>query len=120
MDLTNPIAEGTVTITSVNVGRDSTTLNFEGVLGRYGRVFITHHLTSSDVARDTGQLEGNARTFMEDGTMVSAPLTGTWRRSRNQLTLFFLDNCDNGDQTFGIWEVDMVNKSGTVKAYSLK
>ncbi|MEE3274124.1 MAG: hypothetical protein VX217_04655, partial [Acidobacteriota bacterium] len=83
-----------------------------------GRVFATMHLTSGDSERNSGTLEGDARTFMEDGSLMSATFAGSWRRSKGELSLFFVDNCSNGDQNFVISQVDLINKSMTVKVYS--
>lgn len=69
MDLTTPTGEGTVAITTVTVDASGTSLNCEGDVGKYGRVFVTLHLTASDAAREAGELEGNARTLTDDGTI---------------------------------------------------
>ena len=50
MNLGDPVAESTMTITSVIVDKDVTTLTYEGDVGKYGRVFVTHHLRPSDAS----------------------------------------------------------------------
>ena len=117
MDLVNPVAEGDLHITSAIVGGDGTSFNLEGEVGKYGRVFATMHLTSGDSERNSGTLEGDARTFMEDGNLMSATFAGSWRRSQGELSLFFVDNCSNGDQNFVISQVNLIDKSMTVKVY---
>ena len=118
MDLTTPTGEGTVTITTVPVDASGTSLNCEGDVGKYGRVFVTLDLTASDEAREAGELEGNARTITDDGTMITATLAGSWRRDKQQLKVFFVDNCSNGDQNFVTWDIDIANKSAAIKFYS--
>ena len=59
MDLSNPIAEGTLTITGVTIGEDGTTLNYEGKLGPF-QPFITQHLRVTDGSRESGVFDGGA------------------------------------------------------------
>ena len=118
MDLTNPIAEGTLTITGVTIGEDGTTLNYEGNIGPF-RPFITQHLRAIDGSRESGGFDGDARVFVEDDAMVSVKVTGTWRRSQGKLTLFSLDNFDDGMHNFTIFEIDILKKSADLTVYSL-
>jgi hypothetical protein len=118
LDLTIPTGEGTVAITTVTVDDSGTSLNCEGDIEKYGKVFVTLHLTASDAEREAGELEGNARTITDDGTMIAATLAGSWRRDKQQLKVFFVDNCSNGDQNFVTWDIDIANKSAAIKFYS--
>ena len=118
MDLTIPTGEGTVAITTVTVDDSGTSRNCEGDIEKYGKVFVTLHLTASDAEREAGELEGNARTITDDGTMIAATLAGSWRRDKQQLKVFFVDNCSNGDQNFVTWDIDIANKSAAIKFYS--
>ena len=119
MDLTNPIAEGTLTITGMTIGEDDTTLNYEGKLGSF-RPFVTHHLRAIDGSRESGVFDGDARVFLEDDSMASVKVTGTWRRSQGKVTLFSLDNFEDGSMhNFTIFEIDILKKSADVKVYSL-
>ena len=76
MDLINPIAEGTLSITEVTVGKYATALSYEGSIGPF-RPFITQHLRASDGARESGEFDGDARSFVEDNAMVSVKVAGT-------------------------------------------
>ena len=119
MDLINPTDQGTVGITSTTVGEHGTSMNFEGDIGQYGRVFVTVNLIAGDVDKHKGTLEGNARALLEDGSLLSSPLKGSFRREGSKLHLFWADNVSNGAQNFVVWEVDILTKTGTAKAYSL-
>ena len=119
MNLGDPIAESTISVTSVTVDSDVTTLNYEGDVGKYGRVFATHRLRASDELREAYEFEGSARTLMEDGTVVSVSLRGIGRRSAGHIKLFSLDNASNGDQRFAVIEVDIMKKTASVKVYSV-
>jgi hypothetical protein len=119
MNLGDPVAESTMTITSVIVDKDVTTLTYEGDVGKYGRVFVTHHLRPNDASRQTYEIDGTARALLEDGSMLTASLQGIGRRSGGVIKLFSLDNVSNGDQNFSVGEVDVMKKSASVKVYSV-
>ena len=119
MDLTNATDQGTVEITSTTVGEDGVSMNFEGDIGQYGRVYVTHNLVAGDADKHKGTLACNARCLLEDGSMLSSPLKGSFRREGSKLNLFFTDNVSNGAQNFVVWEVDLLTKTGTATAYSL-
>jgi len=61
----------------------------------------------------------DARVFVEDDAMVSVKVTETWRRSQSKLTLFSLDNFDDGMHNFTIFEIDILKKSADLTVYSL-
>jgi len=103
----------------VTVNEDSTTMNFEGTIGKYGKVFVTHTLYALEGDKSRGSLEGNARAILDDGTLLWSPLTGTFRREGSTAKFFFLDCVNNGDQNFVIWDVDILGKTGEVTVYSL-
>jgi hypothetical protein len=119
MDLTNPIEQADVALTSMTVHDDSTTVNFEGEIGKYGAVFGTITLTSLYEGKTRGLLDGNARAILEDGTMLSSPLTGTWTRDGGEAKFFFCDCVDNGDQNFVVWDVNFREKKASIRVYSL-
>jgi len=119
MGLSKPVEHGDVTITGVTVNEDSTTMNFEGTVGKYGSVFVTQTLHALDGDKSRGRLEGNARVILDDGTLLWSPVTGTFRSKRSTATIFFLDCVSKGDQNFVIWDVDMLGKTARVRVYSL-
>ena len=119
MNLGDPIAESTLTVTSVRIEKEVTTLTYEGTVGKYGQAFGTHHLRPSDIARTAYEFEGSGRTLLEDGNLLSASLRGIGRRTGGIITLFSLDNLSNGDQNFAVIEVDVTNRTATAKLYSV-
>ena len=119
MNLGDPVAESAIAVTSVTVEKDVTVVNYEGDVGKYGRVFATHRLRASDEVREAYEFEGSARTLLEDGTAVSVSLRGIGRRSAGNIKLFSLDNASNGDQRLAVIEVDMMKKTASVKVYSV-
>ena len=73
----------------------------------------------NDAAYLAGVFDGDARGFVEDDAMVSVKVAGTWRRSQGKLTLFSLDNFDDGMHNFTIFEIDILKKSAGLTVYSL-
>ena len=49
------IAENVLNISTVSVEDDSTTINFEGVVGKYGRVYTNHTYIGNSASRDSGK-----------------------------------------------------------------
>ena len=119
MNLGDPVAESAIAVTSVTVEKDVTVVNYEGDVGKYGRVFATHRLRASDGVREAYEFEGSARTLLEDGTAVSVSLRGIGRRSAGNIKLFSLDNASNGDQRLAVIEVDIMKETASVKVYSV-
>ena len=119
MDFGEPIAEGTLNITSVAVAQGTTTLNYEGDVGKFGRVFVTHDWTSGSDGRESYEVTGSARGLQEDGNVISATLHGLGRRSNNVVKLFTLDAVSNGDQVLVVADVDILKKTANVTVYSL-
>ena len=119
MDLGEPIAKSTIAVTSVTVEKDVTIVNYEGDVGKYGRVFATHRLRASEDTRQANEFEGSARTLLDDGTAVSVSLRGIGRRSGGRFKLFSLDNASNVDQRLAVIEVDMMEKTASVTVYAL-
>ena len=56
---------------------------------------------------------------MEDGTLVSSPLRGTFYRNGRNLKVFFTDAVSNGDYNFVTWDVDLISKSAEISYYRL-
>ena len=64
-------------------------------------------------------MEGEANVIMEDGTLVSSPLRGTFYRNGRKLKVFFTDAVSNGDYNFVTWDVDLITKSAEISYYRL-
>ena len=48
VDMAKPTGTGELTITSISIGSEGTTIDFEGPVENYGTVFATHYLQSVD------------------------------------------------------------------------
>ena len=55
-------------------------MNFEGNITGYGQVFAQIKVSSISSSKTSGTLDGNARTILNDGTLISSPIKGSWKR----------------------------------------
>ena len=82
-DLSQPKGGGTLDIVLVSPGDGYTTMNFEGQISGYGSVFVKFKLSSINTSKTSGTLDGQGRTILEDGTLITTPLKGTWKRNKD-------------------------------------
>jgi len=64
-------------------------------------------------------LDGQGRTILEDGTLISTPLKGTWKRMGSKVKFYFTDAINNGALNFVIWDVDLLKKKAQVNYFEL-
>lgn len=76
-DLANPKGGGILDIVSIHPGDGFSDINFEGQISGYGSVYITFKVSSINTSKTSGILDGQARTILNDGTLLSTPLKGT-------------------------------------------
>ncbi|MDE0807535.1 MAG: hypothetical protein OSA24_08355 [Longimicrobiales bacterium] len=119
MDLSQPDGTGAVVITSVTIDESGIAYNFEGPIEGYGTVYSTQYWEAVDEEETRGTMEGEARIVGNDGTLISSPLRGTFRRDGAKAELFFTDCVSNGDMNFVRWEVDFITKQVSVVYFSL-
>ena len=118
-DLSNPQGGGTLQIESITPGDGYSKMNFKGDITGYGRVFASMKLESSDSSKTSGILSGQARTILNDGTLLSSPLNGSWKRSGVTIKFYFIDDVSNGAMNFVVWDVDILGEVAFVKYYEL-
>lgn len=66
-----------------------------------------------------GTLDGNARTILTDGTLISTPIKGSWKRFGAQMKFYFTDAINNGAMNFVMWDVKLLEKKAVVKYFEL-
>lgn len=118
-DLANPKGGGILDIVSIHPGDGFSDINFEGQISGYGSVYITFKVSSINTSKTSGILDGQARTILNDGALLSTPLKGTWKRSGALLNFYFTDALNNGAMNFVMWDVDLLKKTADVKYYEL-
>ena len=119
MDLNNPDGTGNLTITKMSIESDSVSFDYEGKVEGYGSVFCSHVMSAVDGDRTRGVMSGEARTFLEDGTFITSPNRGTFKRNKSNIRLFFTDAVNNGAVNFVIWNIDILSKSVEVKYWEI-
>ena len=92
---------------------------FRSVEG-YGSPFLTHEYFPNAQDRTRGKLVGEARTFLEDGTRISTPHMGTFRRDQSNTHVYFADACSNGAVNFVILDVDILTKKVDLKFWEVR
>ena len=118
-DLSQPTGGGTLDIVSVSPGDGYSIMNFEGDITGYGSVYAKFKVASINTSKTSGTLDGQARTILEDGTLLSTPLKGTWKRSGALVKFYFTDAINNGAMNFVMWDVNILEKKAEVKYVEL-
>lgn len=120
VDMAKPTGTGELTITSISIGSEGTTIDFEGPVENYGTVFATHYLQSIDGDRTRGTITGQARAMLNDGGMVITPHQGTFTRSGSTIQIYFTDATNTGVVNFVVWDADTLTKKVALKYWEVK
>ena len=118
-DLTSPKGGGVLDIITIIPGDGYSDMTFEGQISGYGSVYVAFKLTSINSSKNSGTLDGQGRTILEDGTLITTPLKGTWKRMGAEVKFYFTDAINNGAMNFVIWDVNLLNKKAVVKYFEL-
>jgi hypothetical protein len=110
---------GTLDIVLISPGEGHSIMNFEGKISGYGSVYAKFKVSSINTSKTSGTLDGQARTILNDGTLMSSPLRGTWKRDGALMKFYFTDAINNGAMNFVMWDVDILQKKANVKYYEL-
>jgi len=118
-DLSQPTGGGTLYIVLVSPGDGYSIMNFEGDITGYGTVYVKFKVASINTSKSSGTLDGQGRTILEDGTLLSTPLRGTWKRDGALVKFYFTDAINNGAMNFVMWDVNILDKKAVVKYVEL-
>ena len=118
-DLSQPTGGGTLDIVLVSPGDGYSMMNFEGNISGYGTVYVKFKVASINTSKSSGTLDGQGRTILEDGTLLSTPLRGTWKRDGALVKFYFTDAINNGAMNFVMWDVNILDKKAVVKYVEL-
>ena len=113
------VADFDFSISTISVDGDSTILNMEAEVGKYGKVYLSITLLSSSIDRNTGTYLGDARTITGEGEMIAASLQGLWKREGTLIHAKGLDNASNGDQNYGEATLDLIQKTWVGAIYNV-
>ena len=118
-DLANPKGGGVLDIITIMPGDEYSDMVFEGQISGYGTVYVAFEVASINSSKNSGTLDGQGRTILENGTLISTPLKGTWKRMGAIVKFYFTDAINNGALNFVMWDVDLLKKKAAVKYYKL-
>ena len=118
-DLSQVKGGGILDIISISPGDGYSNINFEGQISGYGSVFVNFKVSAINTSKTSGTLDGQGRTILEDGTLFSTPLKGTWKRNGEMMKFYFTDAINNGAMNFVMWDVDILKKTADVKYFEL-
>ena len=115
MDLTKPDGIGNLSISRMTILANGLELDFEGQVEGYGSVFCSHLLEFIRGEKNRGTLTGEARTILNDGTVISTPHLGTFKRNGSEIYSYFTDATDHGAVNFVVWDVNLLTKAVGVR-----
>ena len=118
-DLSNPKGGGVLDIITIIPADGYSDMMFEGQISGYGSVYVAFKVASINSSKNSGTLDGQGRTILENGTLISTPLKGTWKRMGPNVKFYFTDAINNGAMNFVMWDVDLLNKKAVVKYFEL-
>ena len=118
-ELNSPKGGGVLDIVSIIPADGYSDMVFEGQISGYGNVFVAFKVTSINSSKNSGTLDGQARTILENGTLITSPLKGTWKRIKSDMKFYFTDAINNGAMNFVMWDVNLLEKKADVKYYEL-
>ena len=116
----NPDGTGALNISRMTIDADKVSFDFQGKVEGYGTVFASHELCYIGEDRSRGRLHGEARTFLEDGTLISTPHMGTFTRDGSKVCSYFTDATNQGVVNFVMWDIDILAKTVAVRYWEVK
>ena len=118
-DLSQTKGGGTLDIVLISPDDGHSIMNFEGKISGYGSVIVKFKVSSINSSKTSGTLDGQGRTILEDGTLITTPLKGTWKRNGELMKFYFTDAINNGAMNFVMWDVKLLEKKAEVKYFEL-
>lgn len=118
-ELNKPQGGGVLDVVSIIPSDGYSDMVFEGQISGYGNVFVAFKVASINASKNSGTLDGQARTILENGTLMFTPLKGTWKRIKSEMKFYFTDAINNGAMNFVMWDVNLLEKKAVVKYYEL-
>ena len=120
LELERRQARAEMTVTSARLLDDGVVITAEGIMGVYGRVYVTYELKASDNSKTHGSVHGNGRGCMSDGAFATGIFSGYFHREGSVFTMPNIVLLGDGTQNFDVISFDAAAKTLTVDAYILK
>ena len=107
-----------MSVTSVVLGQDVTSVSAEGDMEGYGKVYVTYEL-SYNAARNGGTVDGQGRGFTPDG-YASGRFQGFWELVDGVVVMRNVVNITNGQMNLDVIKFNPLTRELVVQAYVLQ
>ena len=107
-----------MTVTSVVLGQDVTSVSAEGDMEGYGKVYVTYEL-SYNAARNGGTVDGQGRGFTPEG-YASGRFQGFWELVDGVVVMRNVVKITNGQMNLDVIKFNPLTRDLVVQAYVLK
>ena len=107
-----------MSVTSVKLGQDLTSVSAEGDMEGYGKVYVTYDL-SYNATRDGGTVDGQGRGFTSEGR-ASGRFQGFWELVDDVVVMRNVVNINNGQVNLDVIKFNPLTRELVVQAYILK
>ena len=108
----------TMTVTSINLGDNGTTITATGDMGEYGKVYTTYNLTRG-ADGVSGKVTGQGRGVMNN-EVATGDFVGHWYREGSVLTMHNIVQISDGSQNLDVITFDAARNDLLIKVYILK
>ena len=110
--------DASMTVTSVDLGQEKTTITATGLMGEYGKVYVTYNLAYNS-GRSGGLVTGQGRGATADD-IAAAVFAGHWYRDGSKVIMRNVVQIDDGTQNLDVITFDAVKNTLDVEVYVLK
>ena len=111
-------ADTTMTVTSINLGDNGTTITATGDMGEYGKVYTTYNLARG-ADGVSGKVTGQGRGVMNN-EVATGDFVGHWYREGSVLTMHNIVQISDGSQNLDVITFDAARNDLLIKVYILK
>ena len=74
---------------------------------------------SINSSKTSDTLGGNARTILNNCTLISIPIKGSWKRFGSLMKFYLTDAINKVAMNFVMWDVKLLEKKAEVKYFEL-
>lgn len=111
-------ADAMMTVTSINLGDNGTTITATGDMGEYGKVYTTYNLARG-ADGVSGKVTGQGRGVMNN-EVATGDFVGHWYREGAILIMHNIVQINDGSQNLDVITFDAAKNELLIKAYILK
>ena len=116
--LTKRQPDASMTVTSVDLGQEQTTITATGAMNEYGKVYVTYNLAYNS-GQSGGLVTGQGRGATADN-IAAGVFAGHWYRDGSKVIMRNVVQIDDGTQNLDVVTFDAVKTTLDVEVYILK